>query len=329
MERSPLISVIVPVYNVEQYLEECVDSIIEQTYKNLEIILVDDGSLDRCPEICESYKDKDNRIVVIHQENQGLSAARNSGILAAKGEFIAFVDSDDYINRHTYEKMIKAQQEYEADIVACGVKVFNDGEKPEEKVTSDVSIYSVSEVLKTYLYDDSNISVIACNKLYRRKAFDNVLFEKGRLFEDFIPITKIIISSSKIVSVDSELYYYRHRENSINTANFNVKKFNSRVLDLSYSVDSVIDIISDYNKDLLEYIVPACLKAKLSVANQMIISKSIDKKYVADLGSECRKYKSEIYNCEHLSKLNKFQLLLFGIFCLYKPVYILMKGLKK
>lgn len=120
MTERPLISVIVPIYGVEKYLEQCLDSIINQTYRNLEIILIDDGSPDRCGEICDRYASRDSRIKVIHQSNQGLSAARNAGMDMATGEYISFIDSDDYIDPHFYEKMEQGFQDYpEAPIIIC------------------------------------------------------------------------------------------------------------------------------------------------------------------------------------------------------------------
>lgn len=124
-----MISTIIPVYNVDNYLPKCVDSIINQTYKNLEIILVDDGSLDRCPDICDEYAKKDKRIIVIHKKNGGLSDARNAGLEIAKGEYISFIDSDDYINEHMYEDMLSAIENVDADLCICGYdRVNDDGE---------------------------------------------------------------------------------------------------------------------------------------------------------------------------------------------------------
>lgn len=124
MKQQPLISVIVPVYNVEQYIHQCVDSILSQTYKNLEIILVDDGSPDNCPAICDGYARNDDRVKIIHQENGGLSAARNSALDLCTGEYIAFVDSDDWIESNAYEEMMSEMQKKDLDVVFCGVNVI-------------------------------------------------------------------------------------------------------------------------------------------------------------------------------------------------------------
>ena len=124
MKQQPLISVIVPVYNVEQYIHQCVDSILSQTYKNLEIILVDDGSPDNCPAICDEYARNDDRVKIIHQENGGISAARNSALDLCTGEYIAFVDSDDWIESNAYEEMMSEMQKKDLDVVFCGVNVI-------------------------------------------------------------------------------------------------------------------------------------------------------------------------------------------------------------
>lgn len=325
--NKPVISVVVPIFKVELYLEECIDSILNQTYSNLEIILIDDGSPDNCPKICDDYKLKDNRIRVIHQENQGLSAARNSGMKIATGEFIAFVDSDDYIAADTYEKLFNAQKKYNADIVTCGICVFNDGDKPNPINSSEISILNRNDALSDYLYDNSKVAVVAWNKLYKLDYFKDILnFEKGRLFEDFIPITKCFIHSERICVVNEELYFYRQRAASINGENFNVKSFNPNVLDLSYSVDTIISIISEYDESLLNSIMPACLKAKLSIANQMIRANSIDDDYIRELQKICKKYKKNISRSTKLRKTEKLKLRLFNNFKIYCAIYKLMKG---
>ena len=165
MENKPLLSVIVPIYNVEEYLEKCLDSIINQTYKNLEIILVDDGSPDKCPQICDEYAKKDDRIVVIHKENGGVSSARNLGLDIAKGEFITFVDSDDWIDETMYEKMMLKQAEENLDLVFTRYKTIKNGSiKKIKELTMD--IFCKGNDLQYFISQlDDNIEIIGVDEL--------------------------------------------------------------------------------------------------------------------------------------------------------------------
>ena len=172
--RTPLISVIIPVYNVEKYLHRCLDSVIAQTYQNLEIICVDDGSIDESGRICDQYAVRDARIKVIHQENQGLSAARNRGLDAAEGEYIAFVDSDDYILEDMYKKMLDKLLNYNVDLCVCQWQYeFSDGRQVVKKKNIDPTIYGRKASLEfaRFLYRgnyENGVVVAAWNKLYRR-----------------------------------------------------------------------------------------------------------------------------------------------------------------
>lgn len=213
------ISVIVPVYNVEKYLNKCIDSIINQTYKNLEIILVDDGSTDSSGEICNQYAKKDDRIKVIHKVNGGLSDARNKGIEVATGEYISFIDSDDYIVENMYEKLISDMTKYNADMVMCRL-IDCYGTIPELDKNENVKLLDVEESIKIVL-EAQITSVTVVNKLYNKKIFNELKFPKGKTSEDAYIMIDIIMKCKKIVLDMSQLYYYIHRESSITTGKFN------------------------------------------------------------------------------------------------------------
>lgn len=176
--NNELISVIIPVYKVEKYLDECIQSVINQTYKNLEIILVDDGSPDNCGKICDEYAKKDNRIKVIHKENGGLSSARNAGLDIARGEYISFIDSDDYVSKDFIKNM--SIQMANADLIICGMKnVYKEDEKCDEKENVVIKNETLTfiEANQKLIKPKNEIYVTACNKLYRRELFDNLRFE--------------------------------------------------------------------------------------------------------------------------------------------------------
>ena len=212
-----LISVIVPVYNVEKYLARCVRSIRKQTYSNLEIILVDDGSPDACPRMCDQFALDDARIKVIHKPNGGLSDARNAGIDAASGAYIGFVDSDDYIHPEMYMGLWKSLKAEGADIAVCGMKkVFDDSGDITDQPENTVRVYSgreaVSNIFEASLYLQS---VVAWNKLYRRELFDDVRYPAGKIHEDEFTTYELFYKSDKVVYNTGIYYYYYQRADSI------------------------------------------------------------------------------------------------------------------
>lgn len=218
-----LISIIVPVYNVEDYLERCIVSIQQQTYSELEIILVDDGSTDSSGKICDEYKNKDSRIRVFHKKNGGLSDARNLGIEVAKGDFFAFIDSDDWIDIDMLEVLYKAVQKYDADIAECSFRCIYKDHVEEETANTGTYIEGDNIFALQCEMRWKYFKPIACNKLYRRYIFKDVCYPVGRLHEDEFTTHKAFYNASKLVYVDLSKYNYdRTREESI-TASFKEK----------------------------------------------------------------------------------------------------------
>lgn len=219
--NNPLISVIVPVYNVEQYLKKCVDSIINQTYLNIEILLVDDGSTDNSGKICDEIKKRDKRIKVIHKENGGLSDARNTGLDIFKGEYVTFVDSDDWINEEYISYLYGLIKKYNVELSVCEIINITDSGKILNKNLENLQEFTldekeaVHELLKSELFSTS-----VCGKLYNRKIFLNRRFPIGKLYED-IPVTyDILLKGVKLAFGARGLYYYLTRNNSITTIKF-------------------------------------------------------------------------------------------------------------
>ena len=219
------ISVIVPVYNVEQYLERCVDSIINQTYTNLEIILVNDGSTDNSGKLCDELAKKDERIRVIHKENGGLSDARNRGIDESESDLVGFIDSDDYIDSDMYEVLLKNLNDTDADLSMCALyDVYNN--TPEAQVTNKEIWKLSSEQAIKMVMEAKILSVTAVNKLYRKSLFTDLKFEVGKIAEDAFIMIKLLDKCEKIVATNEKKYYYVHRENSITTQKFSTKFLN-------------------------------------------------------------------------------------------------------
>ena len=248
-----LISVIVPVYNVESYVAECIESIQNQTYMNLEIILVNDGSTDASGDICDQYAAYDERIKVIHQENGGLSAARNTGIKAANGDYIAFVDSDDYVGLTLYEDMLKLLKEHDLDIIEfTAFRDKNDGQ---------LEIYEKEDALRLAMHD---CFVAAWSKLYKRSAIGDVRFPVGRKFEDTATSYLYVANANRVGHINRCYYYYRLNPNSITQTSFDAKSRWDFVLGyeerLQYAIDHQLPYVDDCNSLLMKAVL-SCLTA--------------------------------------------------------------------
>lgn len=224
--EKPLLSIIVPVYDVERYLLKCIDSILAQTFTDFELILVEDGSPDNCPALCDAAAAKDARIRVIHQKNGGLSAARNAGLDAARGEWIGFVDSDDYIALEMYEALYKAVQSTGADLALCDyAEVDETGALcPPMHISLAEQVFTGRELLKNAT--DSMIQP-AWNKLYRRAVFAQLRYPEGKLNEDLFLIPKICLQIQKAVVVPKALYYYVQRGSSIMNGSKTLRHFDA------------------------------------------------------------------------------------------------------
>lgn len=223
----PLISVIVPVYKVEPYLDKCVSSIVNQTYKNLEIILVDDGSPDNCPVMCDAWAEKDNRIRVIHKTNGGLSDARNAGMSAATGELIAFVDSDDWIVPDMYEKLYHRLTEDNSDIAACGVQMVWENGASSRMLTREGSrILSHEEAMRAII-EESWLKQPVWYKLYKTELVRDILFPKGKYHEDVFWSYQAVGRAKKVSVSDHIGYYYLQRGGSIMGEGYSLKRLDA------------------------------------------------------------------------------------------------------
>ena len=280
MTEKPLISVIVPIYQVEKYLEQCLDSILNQTYRNLEIILIDDGSPDRCGDICDRYASLDSRIKVIHQPNAGLSAARNAGMDIATGEYISFIDSDDYIDSHFYEKMEQGFQDYpEAPIITCLAYQNEEGYiTPYTHInTNQPEFHSTLTFCEDCIL--GKMSVVVWNKLFRSELMKDIRFRVGRIFEDSLfmhdlsPILKQY--PGDVVVIPHNLYYYRIRQGSI--CHGKEPAIFGRLL-------SFLDIIienKEQNPEFSHILEKKCLPSIIYINGQLELNKEWKRKYAS------------------------------------------------
>ena len=284
MAEKPLISVIVPVYNVAAYLDECLESIIRQTYTNLEIILVDDGSTDESGNKCDEWVAKDSRVKVIHKENGGQASARNMGLKEAAGLYIGYVDSDDYIDETMYETLLDIMEQNAADIVECQYSLVGGTEPNQETYTNQVYTYTGREVCNKMLENiptQPMITVSIWNCLYKAEVAKKTMFEEGVYYEDVMYSYRVLWGLDKVIFYDKPLYCYRIRNGSTT----NVKLSSKHIKDAINSTTLLYDFyhkqgtkeeIALVRSNLLEYILrmrflcPDELKAEYDELTQLI-----------------------------------------------------------
>lgn len=266
----PYISVIIPVYKVEPYLHRCIDSIIHQTYRNLEIILVDDDSPDNCGKICDEYAQKDNRVKVIHKTNGGLSDARNAGIDIAQGEYISFIDSDDWVHSRYVEILLNNLLKSNADISACSFIRTSETSLSDMQIKKQSCAYFTTEVAIEQTLYQHKLDNSAWGKLYKKTLFDKLRFTVDRLYEDLDFFYKVYEKATSFVHTEVVLYYYYYRPDSI------LGVFNRKRLDVLDITDEIVDYMTIYHP----HIVRAARDRKLSANfNILGLLPSIDNGY--------------------------------------------------
>ena len=286
-QEKALISIIIPVYKVEKYLEKCIQSVINQTYENLQIILVDDGSPDNCGKICDEYAKKDHRIEVIHKSNGGLSDARNKGLEIAKGEYIGFVDSDDYIEADMYEVLYNLLKQYNADVSICNFYAVSQGKISIKNADNGINEYNRIEILKEILLD-KNIQSYAWNKLYKKELFDEIKYPIGKKYEDIGTTFYLLEKCNKVVVTGKSEYYYINRQDSIvnNVTETTITDYIELIMQRYDYIEENIKELSSYNKDYLKRILKTADK---------------DIKSLNEVGDYTKKKYEELYN-----KVQKF-----------------------
>lgn len=257
--EMPLVSIIVPVYKTEKYIHECVDSLINQTLKDIEIILVDDGSPDNCPAICDAYADKDNRIVVIHKDNGGLSDARNVALKTAKGDYIGFVDSDDFVEPTMFEKLYNSAITHNSDISICSHSLINSSRK-DLSLPFKSDVYKDDEIVDNFIIpllgDDRDADIyylegFVCRQLFKRDLIADNKFKSERAFfaEDVVFDLEVYQKCSKMSVVNEPLYCYRYNEESLSNR-YRPNVWNMLFNLLSF-MDSIIDSLGIQEKSLV------------------------------------------------------------------------------
>jgi glycosyltransferase involved in cell wall biosynthesis len=290
------VSIVIPIYNVKEYLERTVNSVVNQTEKDIEIILVDDGSTDGCSNLCDEYAIRDNRITVLHKENGGLSSARNAGVDVATSEYVMFLDGDDYLKENAVERLIQVMNEYPSDFIQFSYQEVSDEQKiPEHKTDDNVYQAHSSRELFGNLYKLGGVAASGCTKLFKLSLVKEVPFENIR-HEDEMWCTRAFKRDLTVTYISDKLYYYVMRENSIIHSAFNMQKFD--VFNIAYER---IDVLRQL--ELNEYICNEYNRIFMTILTLYCEAKNVkNKKALKEIKKEFNINKSDIKKYAKLSK---------------------------
>lgn len=327
-EDLPLISVIVPVYKVERYVDRCIQSIVDQTYRNLEIILVDDGSPDRCPQICDSFAQKDDRVFVIHKHNGGLSSARNAGLEKAHGAFIGFVDSDDYIASDMYESMLTNLQKEDADIAfTSSAHVYEDGSiSTKHLVQGQYLVLNTEEAFK-YINLPGYFGIAAWDKLVKRELLNEICFPENVVRdEDYGFSYKLLDRARKIVYDSTPKYYYRQSQGTLSNAVSSVS---------SFAADQALEMVNLVRKkypNALPFALYGCLLVMMGIWDQVIAANNTElpnwKLFRKQMITYIVNNQNIIFSSVQIGKIRKIQIMLLKKSpAVYKTVFKFYKKL--
>lgn len=324
MEENFKISVIIPVYNCEDFLQKTINSIVDQTYKNLEIILVDDGSSDLSPQICDKWTKKDSRIKVIHKPNGGASSARNAGLDIASGDYIAFVDGDDYIDLDMYETMLSHIIQYDTDAASCGMVRENKNAPDEEWGSADAEIEIVdnTELLQKVGQANGILPVHVGNKLFSKKAIKNVRFDTRFKYSEDVLFNYLVAKNiSKMVTQNIARYHYVNNADSVSHIVFDDHRFDEHRV-----MDTIIDDAKD-NKEIMDYCIQGDVLKSLRTVKRMMVSGNETDKF-DEIRNRILSYKHTVFHCSIFSKATRFKVLFIWFFPSIYKKFIAFYGKK-
>ena len=305
--NEDLITVIIPVYKVEEYLEKCVKSICNQTYENLEIILVDDGSPDNCGKMCDKYAEADKRIKVIHKENSGLSDARNAGLKIATGKYIAFIDSDDYVSNDYIQYMYQMIKKENTKIAICGVQVVwknKDFEKYENENIQNFEKLTSNKALENLLYAEG-IEISAYGKLYDKDLWKDIQFPKGKVYEDTKIMYKLFEKAETIVFGRKKCYYYVARIGSISKN----KGYNKNEEDYIKHTNEMLEYIEKKYPELESAVKRFDVYAKFRILRMLIYTKPRNRKMEKEIIAGIEKYQKDVMQDSRVPKRDKLAII--------------------
>lgn len=318
VKNGEIISIVVPVYNVEAYLEKCVNSLLIQTYKDIEIVLVDDGSTDSSGRKCDKLAGQDSRINVIHKENGGLSSARNIGIQTSSGNLIGFVDSDDFVSPDMYERLYKNLKRFNVDVSCCASKyTFNHDEKPIVDKISKIALLDRYEYYKSCVSMSYGNGVGVCNKLYKKSIFNSISFKEGIFVEDYYFLPDSVLEINNAVIEDFIGYYYFQRKGGI-TRNFEHKAKKS-IIDRIDGCKHNEKILNAYGAEFIKLVEEANLPRYLVICRIYHLSNFLNgsdkhlSSIVLDIEKKIKKSKLKIVRSKIISWKIKVRFLIWFI----------------
>lgn len=302
-----LVSVIIPVYNIENYIEKCVNSVVENTYENIELILVDDGSTDSSGTICDELSKKYNNIITIHKNNGGLSSARNEGIKNSKGDYILFVDGDDFLDSKAIEKLVNSALLTNSDVTQMGYEMVDTNDSILRKKTSENKTYTDKSGFLDGFFIEENINVIAWGKLYKKEIFDCVSFYVGRNNEDTIFLVDLFEIIDSYTCIDYIGYKYLYRNNSITKVSFNEKKMDA-IFAAEYFFVKCKDLWPKYKSYASLQMCKVCFYTYCNYVNSKYLNEGIEKEIL----NKNRRYYKLLYKDKIIiSNIDRIRLFLF------------------
>lgn len=326
MNKTCLISVIVPVYNTEKYVGKCIESILNQSYQNFELIIVDDGSKDKSLSVCIEYSE-DPRIKIISQKNQGVSMARNTGLDNANGDYVVFVDSDDEILPDMLSQMIKVSKKYNADLIMCGVITHN-GLCGRKKIHYETNkVFKDNALLEEYLINRKNITPTIWAKMFRAKLFENVRFPVGLIYEDAYIMPLLFSSISRAVYVPECLYIQKVSGDSITRSAFSHKKLDSITCE-----EHLIEFVENNYPEYLHYVLFRKLEAMVSIMRKIILDKAFveNKKLYNEIKEKVFvEYERILLKTSDKPRLTQDISLALNLHFVFVGKYIVIKEMKK
>ncbi len=324
---NKLVTIVIPVYNGEQYLKKCLNSVIDQTYPRLEIILVDDGSEDKSGKICDAYAKHDPRIKVLHQGNGGLSAARNAGLKIFTGQYIYFLDSDDYLEKNCIELHLCAITKADADISVSAHNVIHQAGNVSFQASCGNLTMNNKEALERMLYDEG-VNVSSCNKLFAAKLFKHITFPENRVFEEVATTYRLIDVAHKIVSIEEATYNYVMHVNSITTSNFSKKH-----MDLIKSTKEMCSYIKKKYPSLTQACDRKIMYGYLSTLVKIVNSNASHPKEKRECLAYIKTHRNKALKDPRLPKRDRIALYSlvggYPTFCLFWKIYCLFSGRKQ
>lgn len=309
INNKPLISIIVPIFNSKLYLDKCINSIISQSYKNLEIILINDGSTDSSFEICKKHAELDKRIKIINKKNGGAAQARNIAINKSKGEYLAFVDSDDYVHVNFIETLFENAKSKNADISACNYYCdYNDGRIVNRPNKPNKKDFDNLQAVRDLLLENSTLETILCNKLFKRKLFmdNNLKLIEGEIYEDTRIMYRLAFYAQKITFINKPLYYYLQRDGSVMNHGVNLNNLNLQTL-ITKEADTWLKQRTNKLNDEIEAF---HLTGQINSLNYMVDGKKIYNNIWRKIAINMRKNRKEYLNNPYISKSRKMLVVL-------------------